>query len=163
METDYVAAADLRKCIIERVLAWGVHPAECGRLPNPLYKSYWDCFHDKHLSLIIARSSAGQGGGNTATPLLVEAPSTYCNDTSTLEEIFCKSGNNQDCLDGMSNREEYESCLMDGYTRQLNQRRSSEHGQPYETLTKVENIPANPSNTCANEDKTPTARVSCAF
>jgi hypothetical protein len=42
-------------------LGGGVPPAECGCVPSPLYKSYWDCFHDKHdLSLIVASSSAGQ-------------------------------------------------------------------------------------------------------
>jgi len=161
METgDY--AADLRKFIMSEYWLGGVPPAECGRVPNPLHKSYWDCFHDKHLSLIGSSSSASQGGGNTATPLLVEAP-TDCNDARTLEDLFCQSGSTQDCLTGVSNWGECESCSMDDYTRQLYQRCSSEHGQPYETLTKVENIPANPSNTCANEDKTLRARVSYEF
>jgi len=158
METDY--AADLRKFIKSEYWLGGVPPAECGRVPFPLHKSYWDCFHDKHLSL-LASSSDGQGGGNTATPLLVEAP-TDCNDTKTLEDLFCQSGNTAECLRGESNWGECKSCLMDNYTRQLYQRCSSEHGQPYETLTKVENIPTNPT-TCANEDSTLSARVSDPF
>ena len=159
MESGY--AGDLRQFIMSEYWLGGLPPAECGRVPNPLHKSYWDCFYDKHLSLISSSSSAGHGGSNTATQLLVEAPSD-CNDARTLEDLFCQSGNTQDCLNGVSSWGECESCLMDDYTRQLYRRCSSEQGQPYETLTKVENIPDNPY-ICANNDKSLKGKVSDAF
>ena len=144
-ETHY--AAELRKLILSGYWLAGEPPRECGPVPLPLYKWYWDCFQEKHINLISSRPATPD---DDDTKILLETPAS-CNAISILEDLFCSSGDSLKCLKGKSEWGPCNDCEMDDYTKQLYQQCSNVNGQPYETQTKEVVNKANPM-ACNIED-----------
>ena len=150
-------AADLRNFILSEFWLGQVPPSECGRVPSPLYKWYWDCFYDTYLSLISSSSPAGKESSNEGnTALLLVEPPVRCSTVRTLEDSFCESGDALDCLQGTSNWggcDETWFCTMDYSTRQLYQQCSIIYGQPYVEITSAMAAVdySNPLQVCPHE------------
>ena len=148
-------AQTLRKFILDRYWLGDRPPVKCGVVPKQMYKWYWDCFQEHYLNDILSSPSPSSSTllGNVNTQ-------PTCSNVNTLEDLFCTTGNRQECLQNSSLWGPCQNCNVNDETKALYQQCSSLYGSPFEKepMPDVQSLPMNP-NTCSNDANNLGAKV----